>query len=71
MWSDREFQALSEYIITFFKKYFESWKYPQKLFLESDDEGAFDMLEFIFRGQIQFKTYICRVVENFMGYPNI
>jgi hypothetical protein len=38
---------------------------------ESDDEGAFDVLEFIFRDQIQCKTYICRVVENSMGYPNI
>jgi hypothetical protein len=56
LWGDREFQALSEYIITFFKKYFESWKYPQKLWGESDDEGAFDVLEFIFKGQIQFKN---------------
>ncbi len=38
---------------------------------ESDDKSAFDVLEFIFREQIQFKTYVCRVVENFMGYPNI
>jgi hypothetical protein len=38
---------------------------------KSDDKGAFDVLEFIFREQIQFKTYICMVVENSMGYPNI
>ncbi len=31
---------------------------------ESDDEGAFDVLEFIFRGQIQFKTYIWNHVTN-------
>jgi hypothetical protein len=38
---------------------------------ESDDKSAFDVLEFIFREQIQFKTCICRAVENSMGYPNI
>jgi hypothetical protein len=38
---------------------------------ESDDKGAFGVLEFIFREQIQFKTYICMVVENSMGYPII
>jgi hypothetical protein len=38
---------------------------------ESDDEGAFDALEFIFKGQIQFKACIFGVVENSMGYPNI
>jgi hypothetical protein len=28
------------------------------IFGESDDKGGFDVLEFIFRKQIQFKTYI-------------
>jgi len=27
-------------------------------FWESDYEGVFNVLEFIFKGQIQFKTYI-------------
>ncbi len=38
---------------------------------ESDDEGVFTVLEFTFREQVQFETYIYRVVENSSGYPNI
>ncbi len=38
---------------------------------ESEDEGAFTVHEFIFSEQVQFKTYIYRVVENSTGYPNI
>jgi hypothetical protein len=38
---------------------------------ESDEKGSFGVLGFIFRGQMQFETYICRVVENSMSYPNI
>ncbi len=38
---------------------------------ESDDEGAFIVLEFLFSKQLQFKAYIYRVVENSMDYPNI
>ncbi len=33
-------------------------------FWESDYEG-------LFKGQIQFKTYVYKFVENFTGYPNI
>jgi hypothetical protein len=38
---------------------------------ESEDEGAFTVHELIFSEQMQFKTYIYRVVENSTGYPNI
>jgi hypothetical protein len=41
------------------------------IFGESEDDGAFTVLEFIFNGQVQFKTCIYRVVENSTGYPNI
>jgi hypothetical protein len=37
---------------------------------ESDNEGAFTVLEFIFSEHVQFKTYIYRVVENSTGYLN-
>ena len=38
---------------------------------ESDDEGAFTVLEFIFSEEVQLKVYIYTVVENSTGYPNI
>ena len=38
---------------------------------ESDKEGTFIVLQFIFSEQMQFKMYIYRVVENSTGYPNI
>ncbi len=41
------------------------------IFGESDNEGAFNVLEFIFMGQVQLKRYIYRVVENSAGYPNL
>ncbi len=41
------------------------------IFGESEHVGAFTVFGFIFSKQIQSKTYIYRVVENFMGYPNI
>ena len=37
----------------------------------SDDKGAFDVLEFIFRKQMQSKIYIYRIVEYSAGYSNI
>ena len=40
-------------------------------FGESDDEGAFIVLRFIFIERVQFRTFIYRVVENSTGYPNI
>jgi hypothetical protein len=40
-------------------------------FWESNYEGVFNVLEFIFKEQIQFKTYVYKLVENFTGYPNI
>jgi hypothetical protein len=44
----------------------EKWNFG-----ESDDEGAFNALEFIFKGQMQLKMHIYRVVENSTGYPNL
>jgi hypothetical protein len=41
------------------------------IFGESENDGAFTVLELIFSEQVQFKTCIYRVVENSMGYPNI
>ncbi len=41
------------------------------IFGKSDDEGTSIVLEFIFKEQIQFKTYIHIVVENSTGYPYI
>jgi hypothetical protein len=40
-------------------------------FWESGNEGAFTVLKFIFSEQMQFKTFIYRVVENSAGLPNI
>jgi hypothetical protein len=37
-------------------------------FWESGNEGAFTVLELIFSEQMQFKTFIYRVVENSAGY---
>jgi hypothetical protein len=76
IWGDREFRVHSDYTLSFvttclhIENKFEKMnkKYVSG---ESADKDAFDVLEFIFRKQIQFKTYICRVVENSMGYPNI
>ena len=36
-----------------------------------DDEGAFTELEFISSSQVQSKTSVYRLVENFTGYQNI
>ena len=41
------------------------------MFGESDDEGAFIVLEFNSNGQVQFKAPMCRLVENFTSYKNI
>ncbi len=41
------------------------------IFGESDNEGAFVVLEFIFGEQVQFNMFIYRFVENSSGYPNI
>jgi len=38
---------------------------------ESDDEGVFVVLEFVFGKQVQFKMFIQGFVENFTGYPNM
>ncbi len=38
---------------------------------ESDDGGAFSVLDFVISEQVQFKTFIYRFVESFTGYPNI
>ncbi len=48
-------------------------KHEEKNYIsgESDDEGAFTVLKFIFSGRVQFRTFIYRVVENSSGYPNI
>ena len=52
-----KFQALSEYVSIFFKKYFQSYKNLQKLFgikmtktslCQSDDEGVFIVLYLIY-----------------------
>jgi hypothetical protein len=73
---DREFRVHSEYTLSFvttclhIENKFEKMN-KKYISGESDDKGAFDVLEFIFMKQIQFKTYTCRVVENSMGYPNI
>jgi hypothetical protein len=40
-------------------------------FWESDYEGVFNVLEFIFKRQIKFKTYVYKFVENLTGYPNM
>ena len=49
------------------------WKNDGKKWIsgESEDEGAFLVLIFIFSEQLRFRTYIYRVVENSTGYPNI
>jgi hypothetical protein len=76
IWGGREFRVHSDYTLSFvttclhIENKFEKMN-EKYISGESDDKGAFDVLEFIFREQIQFKTYICRVVENSMGYPNI
>jgi hypothetical protein len=40
-------------------------------FWESDYEGVFNVVELIFKGQIKFKTYVNKFVENFTDYPII
>ncbi len=40
-------------------------------FWESDYESVFNVLEFIFKRQIRFKTYVYQFVGNLMGYPNM
>jgi hypothetical protein len=76
IWGDREFRVHSDYTLSFvticlhIENKFEKMN-EKYISGESDGKGAFDVLEFIFREQIQFKTYICRVVENSIGYPNI
>jgi hypothetical protein len=41
------------------------------IFGESDNEGAFVVLRFIFGEQAQFNMFIYTFVENSSGYPNI
>ncbi len=38
---------------------------------ESDDGGAFSVLDFVISEQVQFKTFIYRFAENSTGYLNI
>ena len=38
---------------------------------EYDDESAFTVLEFISSNQVQSKSLMRRLVENFTGYQNI
>ncbi len=40
-------------------------------FWKSDYDGVFNGLKFIFKRQVQFKTYVYRFVENLKGYPNM
>jgi hypothetical protein len=51
----------------------KSEKNDEKNFIsgESDDEGAFIVLKFIFSKRVQFRTFIYSVVENSTGYPKI
>jgi hypothetical protein len=68
---DREFQALSEYIITFLKSISKAEN------ILKNCEGNLTMrvhlmyLNLFSRDKYNSKTYTCRVVENSMGYPNI
>jgi hypothetical protein len=76
IWGDREFRVHSDYTLSsvitclHIENKFEKMneKYISR---ESDAKGTFDVLEFVFREQIQFKIYIYRIVENSVGYPNI
>ena len=38
---------------------------------EPDNRGVFTVLQIVLRKQVQFKIFIDRVIENFMGYQNI
>jgi hypothetical protein len=39
-----------------------------RLPMTTGDEGVFIVLEIFFKEQVQFKMFIHRIVENFMGY---
>jgi hypothetical protein len=76
IWGDREFRVHSDYTLRFVTTCLHienKFEKMNEMYIsgKSDDKGAFDVLEFIFKEKIQFKTYICRVVENSMGYTNI
>ncbi len=73
---DREFHAQSDYVFSFVINCLciEN-KFGKRtichFFWKSDYEGFFNVLEFIFKRQVQFKTYVYKFVENSKGYPNM
>ncbi len=62
IWGDRELRVHSDYTLSFvatclhIENKFEKMN-KKYISGEYDHKGAFDVLEFIFREQIQFKTY--------------
>jgi hypothetical protein len=76
VWDDREFHVHSDYVFSFvinclcIQNKFEK-RTICNFFSESVYEGVFNMLEFIFKEQIQLKTYVYKFVENSTDYPNI
>jgi hypothetical protein len=68
--SDREFQALSGYVIKILQKLFRMTTTKSSVW-ESGDEGAFITLDLFFSTLVQTKIQIYRVLGNFTGFQNI